>query len=399
MSFTRPPYIVVDTTEFRADLTFGTRWTAVLSAGSHGLLNLRIPEIVRQETIRHYDRLIGDGEREAIKALNVIRRYSDWPDDLVDAEEIARICEQNRVSFPHALDDTVQQAGGCFLAMPEVDHATLLARALQGRKPFDANGKEGYRDALIWHSVLDLCRSLTSDDCVIFVTGNNRDFCDDETGSLARTLRDDLAELESPPTVTIFATLRAFYESCADALTALTSPPNRPPQHAPAPPNSDFLADQLGHVCAALIGVAIPSVDVPTPFDEAGLPDELREAFVRDIEEIGEPEMGAPVTPISDDVVTREIIQAAFVVLDSVVNETAVASYPSTEVNELTVTGQTTTPGMMHVHITRMALLTFHVTYDVVAGDISNARLAHVEYVPDVDTIPGQPELLLDRTE
>jgi hypothetical protein len=131
MSFACPPYVVVDTTEFRADLNFGARWTAVLSAGSYGLLNLRIPEIVRQETIRHYDHLIGDGEREAIKALNVIRRYSDWPDDLVDADEIARICGENRGSFPHALDDTVQQAGGSFLAMPEVDHATLLARALQ----------------------------------------------------------------------------------------------------------------------------------------------------------------------------------------------------------------------------------------------------------------------------
>lgn len=40
--------------------------------------------------------------------------------------------------------------------------------------------------------------------------------------------------------------------------------------------------------------------------------------------------------------------------------------------------------------------MSFRVTYDVVAGDISNAHLVHVDYVPDIDTIPGKPESPLD---
>lgn len=382
MKFTRPPYVVVDTTEFRADLNFGTRWTATLSAGSYGVLNLRIPDVVRREAIRHHNRIVSDGEREALKGLNVVRRYADWPEPGVDPREITRICDGVRAGFPYLLDRTVRQGGGSYMDMPQVDHSTLVERAMLGKKPFDSNGKEGYRDALIWYSILELCGRLSSDDYVLFVTGNSRDFCDDKTGVLAGILRDELSELSSSPVVTVFPTLQAMHGACADALTALTPPPNRPPRYAPAPPNLDVLVDQIGGVCEALIGLALPSTDMATPFDEAGLPIGLGDVFVRDIEEIGEPEMGMPITPIIDDIVTCEVIQPAFVVLEGTMNELDIQSYPGSEVDELSVVGSAAVSGVVHVRFTRVALLTFQVTYDVLAGPITQTRLADVAYAP-----------------
>lgn len=385
MKFARPPYVVVDTTELRADLTLDTRWTATIAAGSYGLLHLRIPNVVRLESIRHHDRMVSDGEREALKGLNVVRRYAPDPEYVIDAREITQICDQIRVEFPHMLEYTVERANGAFLDTPQVDHDTVLARAMQGRKPFDTNGKEGYRDALIWYSILELCRTLHGSDHLLFVTGNSRDFCDDKSGSLAQALRDDLDQLESPPTVTLFPTLKALHDTCSDALNALRPARDRPYMLMPAPPQIDGLYDRISNLCEALIGTAIPSVDLPTPFDHASLPSELSDVFVRDIEEIEGPEMGAPVTPIIDDVVTREVIQAAHIILDGVLDEAGIVSYPSSEVDELSIIGPTSTPGVSHVRVARVALLTFQVTYNVTEGSITQIRLAHVMYALDVD--------------
>ncbi|WP_406630014.1 PIN domain-containing protein [Amycolatopsis sp. WGS_07] len=385
MEFTRPPYVVVDTTEFRADLTLGTRWTATLSAGSYGLLKLAIPVIVRLEAIRHHDQLVSEGERGALKGLNIVRRYAEEPDDIIDAREITQICEATRRGFQYKLEYYIEQAGGRFLPVPAIDHGALVTRAMQGRKPFTSNGKEGYRDALIWYSILDLCGSLDADDHVLFVTGNSRDFCDSGSNALAEPLRQDLAKLAAPPTLTVVPSLRDLHEAYGEAINALATPSNRPPRHPPAPPHPDLLADRIGKICDGLVGSAIPSADIPTPFDQAGLPAiGLDDVLVRDIEEIDEPGPGAPITPIVDDMLTREMAQSASVALEGVMTESDFARYVPNDIDELQVLEAAATPGQLRVRLTRPALLFFQVTYDVRSGSIDRIHLALVEYVVDV---------------
>lgn len=386
----RPPYVVVDTTEFRADLTLGTRWTTTLSAGSYGLVKLAIPMIVRLEAIRHHDRLVSDGEREALKGLNIVRRYAEEPDDIIDAEEITLICEATRRGFPHKLEYYIEQAGGRFLPVPSIDHGTPVTRAMQGRKPFTSNGKEGYRDALIRYSILELCGSLDANDHVLFVTGNSRDFCDPGRNALAEPLRQDLAQLASPPALTVIPSLRDLHEAYGEAINALATSSNRPPRHPPAPPQPDLLADRIGRICDGLVGSAIPSVDIPTPFDQAALPAiGLGDVLVRDIEEAGEAEAGAPIAPLIDDTITREMAQPALVVLEGVMTESDVARYSPNDVDELEVLEPAIAPGQLRVRFVRPALLIFQVTYNVLEGCIDQTRLALVEYV--VDTLEQHP--------
>ncbi|WP_215547375.1 hypothetical protein [Amycolatopsis sp. CA-230715] len=189
---------------------------------------------------------------------------------------------------------------------------------------------------------------------------------------------------------TIFPTLRDLHEVCGEALNALATPPNRPPRHRPAPPNLDLLTDRIDKICENLIGSAIPSADIPTPFDDAALPAiGIGDVLVRDIEETARTQVGAPITPLVNDTITREMIQPAFVVLEGVMTESDVAAYLSNEVDELTVLEPTITPGQVRVHFIRLALLTFQVTYNVIDGSIDLVRLALVEYVPDVlDALP-----------
>jgi hypothetical protein len=60
-----------------------------------------------------------------------------------------------------------------FLATPSIPHSELVKRALRRRKPFSERGT-GYRDSLIWITVLALLRR--SEETVAFVTANSADF-------------------------------------------------------------------------------------------------------------------------------------------------------------------------------------------------------------------------------
>ncbi|MEV6906764.1 hypothetical protein [Amycolatopsis sp. NPDC051071] len=70
---------------------------------------------MRLEATRHHDRLVSDGEREALKGLNIVRRYIEEPNDIIDAAAITQICETTRRGFPHKLEYYIEQAGGKFL--------------------------------------------------------------------------------------------------------------------------------------------------------------------------------------------------------------------------------------------------------------------------------------------
>ena len=86
-----------------------------------------------------------------------------------------------------SIADRLRAAGVEVLPYPTTSHESIAARDLKRRKPFSESGK-GYRDALIWESVLDL--AATSDEQIVFVTSNSKDFADGE--ALHRDLVSDL---------------------------------------------------------------------------------------------------------------------------------------------------------------------------------------------------------------
>lgn len=64
------------------------------------------------------------------------------------------------------------------LEYEDVSHAEVVQRALKRHKPFDADGAAGYRDCLLW---LSLIRQLAlekseTDEEVVFISGNWKDF-------------------------------------------------------------------------------------------------------------------------------------------------------------------------------------------------------------------------------
>lgn len=71
--------------------------------------------------------------------------------------------------------------------------------SLQNRKPFDGEGRNGFRNALIWHTVLDACRAADEDEALVFISANTNDFWNKKTGKLLDELQQEVTDTGSPP--------------------------------------------------------------------------------------------------------------------------------------------------------------------------------------------------------
>jgi len=80
-----------------------------------------------------------------------------------------------------------EEVGATTIDYPDVPHQMVVQRALNGRKPFAPSGR-GYRDTLIWETVLDLAQRPSEP--IAFIS-NDRDFLNDE-GNLHPDLVADM---------------------------------------------------------------------------------------------------------------------------------------------------------------------------------------------------------------
>lgn len=65
----------------------------------------------------------------------------------------------------------------------KVEHSILVRKAIEGARPFRSSEK-GYRDALIWHSLLCFLEESRSLESVAFITNNSNDFFEIKEGNL-----------------------------------------------------------------------------------------------------------------------------------------------------------------------------------------------------------------------
>ncbi len=159
-------------------------WPMLLAAARLGRVRLCVPEVVVRETVARYRREILDAQRLINRGDRSLRKLSQdqLPQHVVEHEEISA----QVAAYESWLRDTVQEHGEV-LPLPAVEHGVLVDGVLAARKPF-SSGEKGYRDALIWHTVL----GAAGDEALTFVTSNTKDFLDPEGGALADDLVEDL---------------------------------------------------------------------------------------------------------------------------------------------------------------------------------------------------------------
>lgn len=142
------PWVVLDSNVF-----YGTNWYLESTAGrllrdeaAAGRLRIAVPDVVLIESDANYRRAVRAEEGKLAAARNALQQLrSPQGGDL----------KPRRLRYRVDLEKILSQAGAEILPIPDTPHEHLIARAVERRRPFNDKGS-GYRDALIWESVLEL---------------------------------------------------------------------------------------------------------------------------------------------------------------------------------------------------------------------------------------------------
>jgi len=147
-----------------------------------------IPEIVIDESINKYRENLQKHKLNIDKGISDFNRLTEndaknpITDDIVKTE---------LDKFSKHFKKQIIELGIEIIPYPSISHKELVKRDLSRKRPFQESGK-GYRDALIWESIKNICEesyeSLSIPE-IIFINKNSRDFCEKEY-----TLHSDLAE-------------------------------------------------------------------------------------------------------------------------------------------------------------------------------------------------------------
>lgn len=130
-----------------------------------------IPAVVLAEYQRHSREAMEKSAAVIEKELKVLARYWDKLDTKLPP------IDSEFQKWRTWIDERLRVAGIEVIPYPTTTHQSLADRDLARRKPFKPSG-EGYRDALIWESVLDLAARSTDD--IVFITSNGSDFAEGE---------------------------------------------------------------------------------------------------------------------------------------------------------------------------------------------------------------------------
>ena len=163
--------IVLDTTVLCSDQRLAGAAFQVFSEAAPAMgARLCVPEVVFDEAVAHHARavetLIGNLKGLAAKA----RRLSgQW----VAPSGLLSSLRQARDGYEAFLRARLEAMHTDFLPYPTIPHRDIALRAMRRRKPFRESGV-GYRDSLLWLTVLD---SLQRErEPLALVTANSKDF-------------------------------------------------------------------------------------------------------------------------------------------------------------------------------------------------------------------------------
>lgn len=175
-----------------------------------------IGEIVFDEVINKYREMLTEHLQKAQKSIDGVNRF--FPSDIVilsPSIDVESSCEQYRDFLEmHIIESGLSIPEG----YPPLTHKEIVSRELQRKKPFKPNGS-GYRDYLVWRTVLDAAKSYASEE-FHFITDNTQDFSDTkQKEQLHPDLQQDLDDLGiGKDRFHYWPSIKAFLDNYATAI-------------------------------------------------------------------------------------------------------------------------------------------------------------------------------------
>ena len=162
--------VVLDSTCLISDfLLRSAPFESLTERGATGALSIVVPEVVVRETTARFGRHceeVADLDRRS-KAL---RSRLGLPDASAKLDVAAATS-----SYELELRSSLETHGAQIVPIPAVPHEQLVDHAVLRRKPFADSGS-GYRDALIWSTVLE----RAGQGPVVLVSNNHKDFAESD---------------------------------------------------------------------------------------------------------------------------------------------------------------------------------------------------------------------------
>lgn len=190
--------VVLDTNAIHRDPWLGNRPGVRLTRlAASGACEVILPEVVVRELRRQQQEQVEQSRRDATALMERMSKQGE----VLDA-----VAAQLSSAFA-SLDSKVEDNFNALLArdgvirepIPPGSTERIVSRDLSHRRPFLEIGPDrvsaGFRDAVIWETVLGLLDSGRGYDKVVFVTDDNG-FLADKGGGLHADLLADLAELD-----------------------------------------------------------------------------------------------------------------------------------------------------------------------------------------------------------
>jgi len=179
-------HVILDTNCIGLDAPLGGNAQRLLvDAAERGQLVLVIPELVVSELMNVW------GER-ADERLNELRASAKGlASQGIEVDPLdPKAIETRREEVEQELRLVLSRENFLCPAFPEASHEQVVQRALDRRQPFDAGGKDGYRDALLWETVLELAAAHD----VILVSNDRRAYAGKDKDALSSALVDEARE-------------------------------------------------------------------------------------------------------------------------------------------------------------------------------------------------------------
>lgn len=177
-----------------------------------GNLRLVLAEIVVREAANKWAERVVDAAGEYAKAGALLREA-----DLLENAEVLRPEKAEvRRSEEARIRQLVTDFGGEVASLPSTSHEDVVSRAIDHRQPFDGKGRNGYRDVVLWETLLELGNVGRT---VILVSRDQRAFFErgDYSNGLASELRIEAAErYGDDDAVRLFSELPAAIDSALE---------------------------------------------------------------------------------------------------------------------------------------------------------------------------------------
>ena len=179
----KAPLVIVDTSVMRkaGRQLDSNGWQVLEHFAEVGLIRVAIPEVVLDEFVAHHRDSAVDHLNKLKGAFNCLQSIDSSLPDLPQID-----LDETMARFRAHISEHIQDYAEV-IALPSVSHEVIVRRLCERKKPTGKDGERGYRDSLIWHTLLELAHENLE---LLLLSDNYRDFGDGS--GIAAELADEL---------------------------------------------------------------------------------------------------------------------------------------------------------------------------------------------------------------